>query len=263
MASEEGPWGSRAPEPPPRPPLSLPAWRMRGRLLPWLLFLAALAALIVALLLAYPEAMRSPQDWSGVAYYALFLVLLAAGAFRARQGRFGGQLKAAVIWLAIGGTAALIYAYREELAGVPERLRLAFSTERPVAVGQHELVIPQDEQGAFAVIGKVNGQKVRFIIDTGSSETVLAPADARRLGVDLGKLRYIEAAETANGKGYGAPYLASRLEVGPIGLENVRMVINQAPMTSSLLGLDFLDRLDSFQIKGRSLYLKWGDRTGR
>jgi aspartyl protease family protein len=36
------------------------------------------------------------------------------------------------------------------------------------------------------------------------------------------------------------------------------MEINKAPMSSSLLGLSFLSRLDSYEFRGRNLYLKWG-----
>jgi predicted aspartyl protease len=34
------------------------------------------------------------------------------------------------------------------------------------------------------------------------------------------------------------------------------MVVNQAPMSSSLLGMTFLKRLESFRVSGRKLYLK-------
>ncbi len=127
-----------------------------------------------------------------------------------------------------------------------------------MAVGAHELVVSQDAEGGFQVVGQVNGQPVRFMIDTGATETVLAPQDARRLGVDLSGLTFDRQSETANGLGLGAPYQARTLEIGPIRLTDFKMEINKAPMSSSLLGLSFLNRLDSFEVKGRKLYLKWG-----
>ncbi len=87
---------------------------------------------------------------------------------------------------------------------------------------------------------------------------MLAPQDARRLGVDVSGLRFNRQSETANGLGLGATYVAGTLDVGPIRLNNFTMEINRAPMSSSLLGLSFLNRLDSFEIRGRKLYLKWG-----
>jgi len=154
---------------------------------------------------------------------------------------------------------ALVVAYREEFAGVPQRLRLAFSMGDPVATGDHELVVPQDDQGAFVIVARVNGQRVRFIVDTGATDTVLSPADARRLGVPVDQLVYDGEAETANGVGHAAAYTAQTLEVGAIRFDQFRMAVNQAPMSSSLLGMSFLNRLESFEVRGRKLILKWRD----
>ena len=80
--------------------------------------------------------------------------------------------------------------------------------------------------------------------------------DARRLGVDIDALTFDHAAETANGVGYAAPFVADSLAVGSIRFDKVPMAINQTPMRNSLLGMSFLKRLDSFQVSGRKLYLK-------
>jgi aspartyl protease family protein len=257
MSNEVGPWGHRDPPPPAAAAPTAPKSRWdRGSVLRWLLFVAGVGGIVLALARAFPEGVQTQEQWSDVAYYAGFLALLAAGAFRVRTSpaRF---LRHAAGWVAIGAVLALVFAYRDELAGVPQHLKLAFSTARPVVIGDGELVIPEDDHGAFEVIGKVNGQRVRFLIDTGATDTVLSPADARRLGLDTGTMRYEEESETANGKGYGAPFVARRLEVGPIRFDDFKVSVNQAPMSSSLLGLSFLNRLSSFEIRGRKLYLKW------
>jgi aspartyl protease family protein len=66
------------------------------------------------------------------------------------------------------------------------------------------------------------------------------------------------SAETANGVGYGAPIRAT-LEVGPIDLADFPMTVNQAPMRRSLLGMSFLNRLQSFEVRGDTLILRWRD----
>jgi aspartyl protease family protein len=126
-----------------------------------------------------------------------------------------------------------------------------------VQTADHELVIPQDAEGSYVVIGKVNGERVRFVVDTGATDTVLSPADARRLGVPIERLAYRAESETANGVGYGAPYRAQRLEVGAIALTDFPMTVNRAPMSVSLLGLSFLNRLEAYEFRGRKLILKW------
>jgi aspartyl protease family protein len=211
----------------------------------------------LALWRAFPGALNATDNKFSLVYLLGFLLLLSTGLFRAGRAQLGQHLRHAAIWAAIVAVLAVGLAYRAEIAGIGQRVRIAFSGGDPVATGAHELVVPRGQDGAFALIGQVNGQRVRFLVDTGASETVLSPADARRLGVDTGALTYGYAAETANGTGYGAPYVARSLEVGPIRIAQMPMVINQAPMSSSLLGLSFLDRLESFHVSGDRLTLTW------
>jgi predicted aspartyl protease len=44
------------------------------------------------------------------------------------------------------------------------------------------------------------------------------------------------------------------LEVGPIRVANLPVQINQAPMGTCLLGMPFLERLDSFEVRADQLF---------
>ncbi|WP_372784919.1 TIGR02281 family clan AA aspartic protease [Phenylobacterium sp.] len=246
---EGGPWDPKEPEtPPPRRP--------RGPGLLWLVMLAVVAALVLLLFKAFPGAVQSTDDWSRVAYAAGLVALVSAGLIRTRRIDWGQRARQIAGWIGVVAVLAVGFAYRDELGAVGQRVRSEFSSGYPVATAPREVVVSQDDNGSFFVMGRVNGQLVRFLVDTGASDTVLSPADAERLGIDTSSLSFDRAAETANGVGYGARYKADSLAVGPILLSDVPMVINKAPMTSSLLGLTFLGRLDSFQVRGHRLYLK-------
>lgn len=251
MSQDPGPW--RQDPPPPPPP------RPRRRLPAMLAVAAAVGLAIWALWRIFPETVRTSDDWADVARAALVVLIVGTAAFRLRHGRWTEHLRHAAAWLAIIAVLALGYAYRDELRGVLRKVQGAFGPGVPMATAAHELVVNQDDEGGYIVIGHVNGQRVRFLVDTGSSDTVLAPADAQRLGMDVKALTYSRTAETANGLGYGAPFTADSLSVGPIRLDNVPMVINQTPMSASLLGMTFLSRLDAFEFRGRKLYLRWRD----
>jgi aspartyl protease family protein len=119
-----------------------------------------------------------------------------------------------------------------------------------------ELVITADENGEFVVYGRVDGAPVKFVVDTGATDIVLAPQDAKRLGIDLDGLNFTSQFETANGVGRGAPSTVESLVIGPIRLTHVPVSINQAPMDSSLLGMAFLRQLQSFSVTGRKLTLR-------
>lgn len=257
-----GPWEQQPDTPPAAAPSRPPV--ARHRLWLWLGLLVAVGVLVLALARAYPEAIRTGEDKANLALKLGFVVLVSTALLRGLRGSIGQHLKYVAIWTGIIAVLALGYAYRAELGEVPRKLQLAFNVGTPVTVGERTLVVPQGQDGAYVVDGLVNGQRVRFVVDTGATETVLDPADARRLGIPVDTLNYGYAVETANGKGYSAAYDASSLEVGAIRLEGFRVMVNKTPMGVSLLGMSFLQRLDAFEFRGRQLILKWReDEKGR
>jgi len=86
---------------------------------------------------------------------------------------------------------------------------------------------------------------------------VLSPQDAARAGVDVAALKFDAPGETANGVAFNAPYVAPSISAGPIRLANVRASVNKAPLSTSLLGMTFLSRLQSFEFKGDALVMRW------
>jgi clan AA aspartic protease (TIGR02281 family) len=143
------------------------------------------------------------------------------------------------------------------LQDIALRVRSAFTPGYTVARNDSESVLSESEGGNFYVFGTVNGTPIRFLIDTGASDIVLSPSDARLIGIPTENLDYSRIYGTANGVGHGAMATVSRLTVGPISFSDVPVSINQAPMDSSLLGMTFLRRLKSFSIRNHRLYLRW------
>ena len=256
MSDPKGPWD--LPPEAVRIPAPAPSRRRYGlRPLVWAGLVLGTAGLAVGLSRSFPGSLTSVQDWSHVAFGVGLVALISAGLLRVPRLRLGRTAAQAVIWLAVMAVLAAGFSFRGELGSVARR---TLSELAPGVWGRddpHELVLDRDEADAFAVRGQVNGQDVRFVIDTGASDIVLSPDDARRLGVDLSRLEFARVVETANGAGRSARYTARTLVVGRMALSDVPMSINGTPMSSSLLGMSFLKRLESFQVKDGRLYLRW------
>jgi len=248
MPDQNGPW-RHEPDEPDEPDRAPP----RSRLLIWLALMVGVGVLVALLAKAFPG--QPDEDTPWIARSMLALALVSTALFARGRIDWGEKARHAAIWLAVGVLLVTLASYRDELGGVANRVRGAFSGGYPVATGPREFAISQSSDGGFYVMGKVNGQPVRFLVDTGASQTVLSPADARRLGVDLDTLSFDQLSETANGVGRSAPYVLDSLEIGPARLEHTPVLVNQTPMSASLLGMSFLRRLESFQIKGHTLYL--------
>jgi len=246
-----GPWDAQ-------PPPDRNARRKTGRwpgLWAWLGFLA-LVGLGLAALSYYFPIKQTAMDGATIVQLVGFLALVSSGILYGRY-RLKESVRAIALWLAIGAGLVLAYSFQDQLLFLGQRLRSAVIPGYPVPTGEREMVISESPGGSYMVYGKVNGTPVPFLIDTGASDIVLSPGDARRIGIDVDGLDFAHVYETANGQGRGAPYRVASLQVGDIVLQDVAVSINQAPMQSSLLGVAFLRKLKSFGFGDHQMVLRW------
>ncbi len=127
---------------------------------------------------------------------------------------------------------------------------------QPDATGD-ELIVQAGPNGHFMVDAVVDGVEIRFLVDTGASSVVLTAKDAERLGYRLDGLEYSDRYQTANGEIRGAPVILPELRIGDLEIEDVRSSVIRAPLSTSLLGMTFLSRLESFEVRDEGLILRW------
>jgi len=247
MTDTDGPW---------RPKPNPPARRRRPGLLLWLGLLGATAIAFLVLARLFPGSVSGGNEWMEAFRLFGLLALVSSGLVAAGRIDLGVAARNVATWVAIFALVFLGYAFRGDLLSVGLRARSALIPAYAVADSPHSMVIGRGEGNGFYVMGEVDGAPVRFVVDTGASDIVLSPQDAARAGLLPPSTKYSRPSETANGVGYGAPMDVRSLEVGPIRLANVRVFVNQAPMSASLLGMTFLDRLDSFEVRGDQLFLR-------
>lgn len=130
-------------------------------------------------------------------------------------------------------------------------------TVRPIpqfgVAGQIEL--PRNPDGHFYITLTINTAPIHFVIDTGASQIVLTQSDAELAGFDIANLAYSGRAFTANGEVRTAPVRLDTIEIGPHIDQNLRAVVNQGEMDTSLLGMSYLQRFSSLQINGNTMVL--------
>jgi aspartyl protease family protein len=107
----------------------------------------------------------------------------------------------------------------------------------------------------FRLTLRINNVPVDFLVDTGASQVVLTIDDAARVGLDPDSLAYIGTAFTANGEVATAPVRLDRVELGDMVDTRVRASVNSGQMESSLLGMSYLSRFESIEIRRDVLIL--------
>ena len=244
-----GPWGTGPARPPQRPP-------PRARWLWWLALALGVGVLVAFLAWRFPDAIYSELDRVRLVYLVLLLALVSSSVLVGRRLRLRGVAKAAGLWALIIAVLAIGYAYRGELGAIAERVASEFLPHRGTTLGADEVRFPAGADGHFRVEALVDGARVRFLVDTGASSIVLSPADARRIGFDPAGLRFTGFAETANGTVRTAAMRLGSIEIGPIVIDDLPASVNQAEMRGSLLGMSFLERLHSYEVRDGALILR-------
>jgi aspartyl protease family protein len=86
---------------------------------------------------------------------------------------------------------------------------------------------------------------------------VLRAEDAKRIGVDDAALDFDVGVVTANGAAMAAETRIGEIALGPIVVRNVRaLVARPGALDQSLIGMSFLERLQSYAVERGRLILK-------
>jgi len=230
---------------------------VRQRLL-WLL-LAGLAIAFLILFARHGEGTIGPLstgDFASLAYKVVLLVFLGAAGMVMFRRRLAQALMATLLWVAVALVVLVGYAYRFELRGVADRVMAEVVPGHVITHGR-SVELARASSGDFDVTAQVNGARVAMILDTGASSVVLTREDAKAAGLPLEVLAYTASIETANGRTHVAPVRLDRIAVGGLVERSVDALVAQpGQLKISLLGMSFLNRLQSWEVRGDRLLLR-------
>ena len=165
--------------------------------------------------------------------------------------------KRVLLWLAFLLSMVVLYTVRTDAGRVVMQTLAAIVPGMAFTARPGEMSFYRASDGHFHMDVLVNGQPVRFMVDTGASDIMLAPDVARALGFNPDTLKFSKTYNTANGQVRGAPILLQRFQVGALLLENLPASVNGADMRNSLLGMRFFNKLAGFQVQKEVLTIQW------
>ena len=180
-------------------------------------------------------------------------VVIALALFRERLTH---ALEAALIWTVVGTLLLIGYTYRFELRDVGERVLAELIPGRAAGRGR-TVEIARGGGGGFSLAAEINGARVAMVLDTGASAVVLTHEAAKAAGLPLEVLNYSVNVETANGRARAAPVTLDRISIGGLIERSVPALIAQpGQLRTNLLGMSFLNRLESWEVRGDKLILR-------
>jgi aspartyl protease family protein len=188
-----------------------------------------------------------PDSRARLLYLLALLVFVVGLFFWGQRKNLGRSLRDLLVWALIFAMAVIAYGFRDVLRN--ELLPSAM-----VATGD-TIDLRRASDGHFHATLLVNGERVRFMVDTGASDVVLSRRDAASVGIDPDSLAYLGTARTANGTVQTATVRLGVVKFGELTDTNVRASVTRGGLDSSLLGMSYLDRFSSIQINGDTMRL--------
>ena len=229
------------------------------RTLFWLLIfgLGLSFALLVARHDAGNIAGLSTNDFASLAVKIAILLFIGSAVLMFFRENFMQALQAALLWVVVGLVLVVGYTYRFELKDVSERVLAELMPGRAASRGARTVEIARGRAGEFSVSAQVNGANISMALDTGASAVVLTQEAAKAAGLPLEVLSYTVTVDTANGRTRAAAVTLDKIGIGGIVERSVPALIAQpGQLRTSLLGMTFLNRLESWEVRGEKLIMR-------
>jgi len=170
--------------------------------------------------------------------------------------RLSQALEAMLFWAVVGLLLVVGYTYRFELRDASDRVMAELVPGHVASHGRNVEVV-RGRGGDFALAAQINGARVPMVLDTGASSVVLTQEAAKAAGLPIEVLDYSVNVDTANGRTRAAPITLDRLAVGGLTERAVpALVVQRGQLKNNLLGMSFLNRLESWEVRGDRLRMR-------
>jgi aspartyl protease family protein len=191
--------------------------------------------------------MMSDLQIGHLAYLGLLLAVVGYAFVQNRQG-LNKTLQQAALW-------GLIFLGAIAVFGLWDDIRQTVRPSQAVFAESGRVEVPRAPDGHFYLTLDVNGQPLRFVVDTGATGVVLNREDAARAGLHPEDLVFLGRAMTANGEVRTAPVRLDRMTLGGFTETDLPAWVNEGELETSLLGMTYLDRWNRIEITSDRMVL--------
>ena len=161
-----------------------------------------------------------------------------------------------LVLIMLAGTAGAVVAYGDpdQIARASHKVTHIFRAH--TAAPAPAVEVQRGQGGEFSLRARINGVSAPMVIDTGATSVVLTWETAKAIGLPIEMLDYNVDVDTAGGHTKAARLTLDRLAIGHLVEKSVpALVVPRGQMKTNLLGMSFLDRLESWGVRADKLML--------
>ena len=185
--------------------------------------------------------------------YALLLVL-PISALIARRVPLVRVVTMLASWGVLIALLLFVVAQRGRFDPVMARLSSLLKLDDQEVVGQ-EVRVRMAADGHFWATARLGGVSRRMLIDSGATVTALSTQTAAAMGLEVSKPMFPLLIQTANGQISAETATVGELKLGNVTARDLPVVVSPAFGDTDVLGMNFLSRLKSWRVEGRTLIL--------
>lgn len=183
----------------------------------------------------------------------LMLILASLGA---RRLRIGFLVRTVVTWAAIGLFIWAVVINKDRIGDQFDRLGASLGVSEPAQVAQGETVrIRMSPDGHFWARATINGVQRQMLIDSGATVSAISEDTARAAEIDYEDGAPVRVS-TANGDVEAKRAQVRRIDVGPLGTDDLTVFVATNFGDLDVLGMNFLSRLKSWRVEQNVLILE-------
>ena len=190
-------------------------------------------------------------DWPQIALIAL---LVAAAVVLLQRLPYVGRIFRAVFSLGLLALCVFLLIQQAPFQPGLERLVSRIGLDQQEVVGS-ETRIRMASDGHFWAKATINGVERRMLIDSGATVTAVSQETAARASIASDAEMVPVVLRTANGMTAAQTGTIRELRVGNVTARNLKVVSSPALGGLNVLGMNFLSRLASWRVEGRTLIM--------
>ena len=157
----------------------------------------------------------------------------------------------------MAGLGTIMAQMADKMAATPALANTASVVEAVAPTGLRSISLPRDARGHFQTEGRIDGQRIAFLVDTGASVVALNETSAAKFGLRPSRGDYNATVTTANGTIKAARTRLAMVDIGGLVVRDVdALVLPDAALSVNLLGLSFLSKLKRYEYANGKMVLE-------
>ncbi len=186
-------------------------------------------------------------------YLAIAVVVVVM--LLARRFRVVGRLLSLAALVACLGLIAMLVGERGRFDPMFARVAQFLHLDDKQQVVGREMRVPMANDGHFWVTVRFGQIERRMLVDSGATVTALSSSTAEAAGLQPSASPFPMIIQTANGPVRAQTATLAEVRMGNIVARDLPVVTSPAFGDMDVLGMNFLSRLKSWRVEGRTLIL--------